>query len=171
MMFPYLQTAIKNLTKKPLTMQFPCPEDQGAPRYRGRIEFDAESCVDCGMCIKVCGPMAISREEEELNSLKVQRDRLAEDASADRQRMQWKIKVNAAIGMKEGKIKDLEAKKSKVQAEIDKGSEARATITEVAYSGTVFVIDRMVLRIEDDRKTYDKLTIKASADRDSIEVI
>lgn len=113
----------------------------------------------------------ISREEEELNSLKVQRDRLAEDASADRQRMQWKIKVNAAIGMKEGKIKDLEAKKSKVQAEIDKGSEARATITEVAYSGTVFVIDRMVLRIEDDRKTYDKLTIKASADRDSIEVI
>ena len=73
--------------------------------------------------------------------------------------------------MKEGKIKDLEAKKSKVQAEIDKGSEARATITEVAYSGTVFVIDRMVLRIEDDRKTYDKLTIKASADRDSIEVI
>ncbi len=114
---------------------------------------------------------AISREEEELNSLKVQRDRLSEDASADRQRMQWKIKVNAAIGMKEGKIKDLEAKKSKVQAEIDKGSEARATITEVAYSGTVFVIDRMVLRIEEDRKTYDKLTIKASADRDSIEVM
>ncbi|WP_026515320.1 DUF342 domain-containing protein [Butyrivibrio sp. LB2008] len=114
---------------------------------------------------------SISREEEELNSLKVQRDRLAEDASTDRQIMQWKIKVNAAIGMKEGKIKDLIEKKNKVQAEIDKGSEARATITEVAYSGTVFVIDGMALKIEQDRKTYDKLTIKASADRESIEVI
>ena len=85
--------------------------------------------------------------------------------------MQWKIKVNAAIGMKEGKIRELEVKKNKVQAEIDKGSEARATITEVAYSGTVFVIDRMALRMDEDRRTYDKLTIKASADRDSIEVL
>lgn len=66
MMFPYLQTAIVNLTKKPLTQKFPDPEDMGALNYRGRIEFDAESCVDCGMCIKVCGPMAISREEEEV---------------------------------------------------------------------------------------------------------
>ena len=73
--------------------------------------------------------------------------------------------------MKEGKIKGLVEKKNKVQAEIDKGSEARATITEIAYSGSVFVIDGMALKIEQDRKTYDRLTIKASADRESIEVI
>ena len=47
MIFPYLETAIKNLTKKPLTEAFPCPEDMGAERYRGRISSDPEVCVDC----------------------------------------------------------------------------------------------------------------------------
>ena len=65
MIFPYRETAIKNLTKKPLTEAFPCPEDMGAERYRGRISYDPEVCVDCGMCAKVCGPSAITREEEE----------------------------------------------------------------------------------------------------------
>ncbi len=66
MMFPYLQTALLNLTKKPLTQSFPNPEDRGALRYRGRLNFDNESCIDCNMCIKVCSPMAITREEEEV---------------------------------------------------------------------------------------------------------
>jgi len=135
----------------------------------------AKTIITLGVNNSILGELSninkmISREEEELSSLKVQRDRLAEDASADRQRMQWKIKVNAAIGMKEGKIKELNLKKKKVQSEIDKGSEARAVISEIAYSGTVFVIDRMAMRFDQDRKTYDKLIIKASAERDSIEV-
>ena len=65
MMFPYLGTALSNLTKKPLTKEFPFTEDRGAKNYRGRISFDGPSCVDCNLCIKVCGPMAITREEED----------------------------------------------------------------------------------------------------------
>jgi len=66
MIFPFLPVALTNLLRKPSDEQFPCPEDQGAPNYRGRIKFHPESCVDCGMCIKVCSPMAITREEEEV---------------------------------------------------------------------------------------------------------
>jgi len=66
MMFPYLTTALTNLFRKPSAEPFPNPEDMGKPRYRGRISFDADKCVDCGMCIKVCAPLAITREEEEV---------------------------------------------------------------------------------------------------------
>lgn len=135
----------------------------------------AKTIVTLGVNSSILGEMsnvnkAISREQEELNSLIVQRDRLSEDASADRQRMQWKIKVNAAIGMKEGKIRDLNEKKKKIQTEIDKGSEARATITETAYAGSVFVIDGMVMRIDNDKRAYGKLVIKANEERDAIEI-
>jgi len=65
MMFPFLKTAVHNAFTKPSTEAFPCPEGEGLGNYRGRIQFNQDSCVDCGMCIKVCAPMAITREEEE----------------------------------------------------------------------------------------------------------
>lgn len=65
MMFPFLSTAISNLTKKPSTEPFPNPEAMGLPGYRGRIVFDGDKCVDCGMCIKVCSPQSITTEVEE----------------------------------------------------------------------------------------------------------
>ena len=136
----------------------------------------AKTIITLGVNSSILGEMnninrAISREQEELNSLMVQRDRLAEESSADRQLMQWKIKVNAAIGMKEGKLRALNEKKQKVQAEIDKGSEAKAIITEIAYAGSVFVIDGMVTRVEIDKRAYGKLIVKANELRDAIEII
>ena len=65
MMFPFLKTAVQNAFSKPSTEAFPCPEAEGLGEYRGRIAFNPESCVDCGMCIKVCAPSAITREVEE----------------------------------------------------------------------------------------------------------
>ena len=113
----------------------------------------------------------ISREEEDLRTLQTESLKLQEAGAVDRQKMQWKIKINAAIGMKEAKIKELSAKKIRIQAEIDKGSAAQAVISEVAYAGTIFVIDGIVLRIENDRKTYDKMIVKANAQKDAIEII
>ncbi|MBR4831627.1 MAG: DUF342 domain-containing protein [Butyrivibrio sp.] len=113
----------------------------------------------------------ISREEEDLRTLEAERDKLQEAGAVDRQRMQWKIKINAAVGMKEARVKELLGKKTKIQAELDKGSAAQAEITEIAYAGTIFVIDGIVLRIENDRKTYDKMIVKANAQRDAIEII
>lgn len=64
MMFPFLKTAVTNAFTKPSTEKFPNPEDMGAPAYRGRIVFHADRCTDCGSCIKVCAPKAITRTEE-----------------------------------------------------------------------------------------------------------
>ena len=66
MMFPFLKTAVLNLFRKPSTEQFPNPADEGLGNYRGRISFNPESCVDCGECIKVCAPTAITRVEEKV---------------------------------------------------------------------------------------------------------
>ena len=65
-MFPYLTKALKNLFSKPSTSVFFKPEDNGMPDYRGRIAYDPEKCTDCGMCIKVCSPGAITRVSEEV---------------------------------------------------------------------------------------------------------
>ncbi len=64
MMFPFLKKAITNAFTKPSTEAFPCPEGEGLGNYRGRIAFDGEKCIDCGMCIKVCSPAAIELERE-----------------------------------------------------------------------------------------------------------
>lgn len=64
MMLPFLETAISNLFHKPSTEQFPNPEQMGLGKYRGRIAFDPEKCIDCGKCIAVCSPIAITRTEE-----------------------------------------------------------------------------------------------------------
>jgi formate hydrogenlyase subunit 6/NADH:ubiquinone oxidoreductase subunit I len=63
MMFPFLKTALTNLFKKPHTEAFPNFEAEGLGAYRGRIEFNPETCINCGKCISVCAPSAIHDEE------------------------------------------------------------------------------------------------------------
>ena len=64
MNFPFLKEAFFNLFSKPATVQFPKVNVDAKPGYRGRISYDAEKCVNCGMCIKVCSPGAITRVKE-----------------------------------------------------------------------------------------------------------
>ena len=65
-MFPFAKKALSNLFKKPSTVRFPEVEVDAKPAYRGRIVYDPEKCVNCGMCIKVCSPGAITRTVEEV---------------------------------------------------------------------------------------------------------
>jgi len=64
--FPFLKEATSNLFSKPSTRDFPKHNVEAAPNYRGRIEYYSGKCVNCGMCIKVCSPMAITRTVEEV---------------------------------------------------------------------------------------------------------
>ena len=64
-MLPFAKKALSNLFKKPSTVRFPEVEVPAQPAYRGRIVYDAEKCVNCGMCMKVCSPGAIVRTVEE----------------------------------------------------------------------------------------------------------
>lgn len=60
-MVPFIKIAITNLFKKPSTEAFPAAPAPAKPKYRGRIAYDGDKCVNCGMCVKVCSPGAITR--------------------------------------------------------------------------------------------------------------
>jgi len=65
MKLPFLPIALKNAFSKPSTVNFPAEMHDAKPNYKGRIAYDPEKCVNCGMCIKVCAPEAITRTFEE----------------------------------------------------------------------------------------------------------
>ena len=55
---PYFSEAIKNLFREPLTLKGEKENPQG---YRGKIEFNKEVCIGCGLCQRVCSPGAIEK--------------------------------------------------------------------------------------------------------------
>ncbi len=63
---PFLKVALSNLFKKPSTENFPAENVPAKKGYRGRIAYDPEKCVNCGSCVKVCSPAAITRSFEEV---------------------------------------------------------------------------------------------------------
>ncbi len=66
MMFPFIKEAMTNLFSRPSTENFPAQPVAAKPNYRGRISYDPEKCVNCGMCVKVCSPAAITREYKDV---------------------------------------------------------------------------------------------------------
>lgn len=50
---------VKNLFNKPATKHSPIGERQPFERTRGRIKFEEENCVYCGICQKKCPADAI----------------------------------------------------------------------------------------------------------------
>ncbi len=62
MILPYLGRAFANLFRKPATEKFPLEDAPKAqPNYRGRIAYDPNLCINCGLCSRVCAPQAITR--------------------------------------------------------------------------------------------------------------
>ena len=62
MILPYLGRAFTNLFRKPATEKFPLEDAPKAqPNYRGRIAYDPNLCINCGLCSRVCAPQAITR--------------------------------------------------------------------------------------------------------------
>ena len=53
---PMATTAIKNFFSRPATRIEPSPLPE---RARGRLAFDVESCVFCGLCARRCPSVAI----------------------------------------------------------------------------------------------------------------
>lgn len=63
---PFIKEATRNLFSKPSTVPYPAVPVEVKPGYRGRIAYDPEKCVNCGMCVKVCSPAAITRTFEKV---------------------------------------------------------------------------------------------------------
>lgn len=68
-MLPYLKKALVNLVSKPSTERFPAGDPpKAAEGYRGRLHYDANKCLNCGLCIRVCAPQCMHREVEKLEN-------------------------------------------------------------------------------------------------------
>ncbi len=65
MSLPFIREAMTQLFSKPSTEAYPAEPKDAFPNYRGRISFDADKCIDCGMCERVCAGGAITKKVEE----------------------------------------------------------------------------------------------------------
>ena len=59
---PFAKEALKNLFRSPVTKKYPQVPAEIPEGYRGKIKFNAETCVGCGMCIRVCAAGAIEKK-------------------------------------------------------------------------------------------------------------
>jgi uncharacterized protein (DUF342 family) len=110
----------------------------------------------------------LERELEQLETLEKEKERLKEVGAGDMKMMQWKVKINAAVASKEIRIKELKETLGKMEAEMGRGNRAEASISEIAYANTIFVICGVIFKLDQDMKTYDKLTVKLDANRENV---
>lgn len=59
---PYFLEGLNNIFKPVLTDETPIDETKGVENYRGKITFDENLCIGCGICIRVCAGDAITKE-------------------------------------------------------------------------------------------------------------
>ena len=57
---PFVKEAVSQLFSKSSCNMYPVVPSPAAPRYRGRIVFHPDRCINCGMCERVCAGGAIS---------------------------------------------------------------------------------------------------------------
>lgn len=58
---PYFFEGISNIFKSPLTNEQPLDDIKGAENYRGKLRFNSELCIGCGICTRVCAGDAITK--------------------------------------------------------------------------------------------------------------
>lgn len=62
---PMVPRSLRNLLSKPATRRYPTELRQPFPGARGTLEFDLDSCVLCGLCVRRCPMVALTCNREE----------------------------------------------------------------------------------------------------------
>ena len=62
--FPFLKEAVNGLFSKSSCDMYPVKPAEAAPRYRGRIVYHPDKCINCMMCERVCSGNAITHTIE-----------------------------------------------------------------------------------------------------------
>lgn len=59
----FTSEVFRNLVKTPATIKYPFVKPDIPVTYRGKIIFDAKSCIGCKMCMRDCPSKAITIEK------------------------------------------------------------------------------------------------------------
>jgi len=62
--FPFLKEALNGLFSKTSCDMYPVRPSEAAPRYRGRIVYHPDKCINCMLCERVCSGNAITHTIE-----------------------------------------------------------------------------------------------------------
>ncbi len=65
-----LGEAIRAVVRGPYTSKFPFKPSPAAPRFRGKVEFDPEKCVQCGACVEVCPANAREQQDDTVKGIR-----------------------------------------------------------------------------------------------------
>ena len=63
---PYFLEGISNIFKPVLTNEESLDDMKGVENYRGKLKFNADVCIGCGICMRVCAANAITRTVEKV---------------------------------------------------------------------------------------------------------
>ena len=62
---PMVPRSLRNLVSAPATRRYPAVVRPPFPGARGTLEFDLESCVLCGLCVRRCPTVALTCNRDE----------------------------------------------------------------------------------------------------------
>src|SRR5512143_238319 len=62
---PMVRRSLRNLVSRPATRRYPIEVRPPFPGARGTLEFDVESCVLCGLCVRRCPTVALTCNRDE----------------------------------------------------------------------------------------------------------
>ena len=62
---PMVGRSLRNLVSRPATRRYPSETRPHFAGTRGTIEFDLDTCVFCGLCVRRCPTLALSCSREE----------------------------------------------------------------------------------------------------------
>lgn len=65
-----LREALKNLVKKPVTVNYPLVHVEAPNGFRGILAFDINKCLGCGTCARVCPTNTIEMVPSDKTRLK-----------------------------------------------------------------------------------------------------
>ena len=113
----------------------------------------------------------LERDNEELQTLETEKIRLNELGVKNREMLQWKIRISAAVDVKKKMINERIAEIKAIEETLNKSAKATASISNHIYAGVIFVIGGVIHKIDQDKPLYSTTTVRVDGKRENIIIV